>query len=140
MGERLVFGAHGQSGTKKGSRDMDPKFLLLGLFLCSGAVMSLISVPLILGKVAPNPWYGFRVKRTLEDPAVWYAANRYASWWMLSSAVGLMLVAAAVYYFLPGLGVAPYSLTCLAAAVVGLGLGLVQTLRYIRRLSDTGRR
>ena len=119
---------------------MDLKSFLLGLFLAAGAVISLISVPLILGKVGPNPWYGFRVRRTLEDPAVWYPANRYASWWMLSSAVLLMLVAAAAYYFLPGLGVAPYSLTCLAAAVVGLGLGFFQTLRYLRRLSDTGRR
>jgi hypothetical protein len=110
---------------------------LFGVFLSSGAVISLISIPLILGKVGPNPWYGFRVRRTLEDPAVWYPANRYASWWMLAMAVLLMLVATAAYCFLPGLGIAPYSLTCLAAVVVGLSVGFVQTLRYVRRLSDT---
>ena len=67
---------------------MDPKALLLWLFLSVGGLLALISVPLILGKVGPNPWYGFRVKKTLDDPVAWYAANRYAAWWMLV-AVGL---------------------------------------------------
>ena len=33
---------------------------------------------MIMGKVPPNHWYGFRVRRTLEDPDTWYPANVYA--------------------------------------------------------------
>jgi hypothetical protein len=51
-----------------------------------------------------------------------------------------MRVAIAAYYLLPGLVIAQYFLTCLAAVVFGLGLGFVQTLRHVRRLSDAGGR
>ena len=34
-----------------------------------------ISVPLILRKVPPNLLYGFRTRKTMSDPRIWYAAN-----------------------------------------------------------------
>ncbi len=46
-------------------------------FLCVGS-----AIPLILQRVPPNPWYGFRVQATLENPAVWYPANRSRFWEM----------------------------------------------------------
>ena len=47
------------------------------LFVCSGCLLAALSIPLIMGKIGPNPWYGFRVKCTLSDPVVWYAVNVY---------------------------------------------------------------
>jgi len=35
----------------------------------------LISIPLVMQKVPPNLWYGFRTRRTLSDPTIWYRAN-----------------------------------------------------------------
>ncbi|MGL5833213.1 MAG: SdpI family protein [Waterburya sp.] len=37
-----------------------------------------ISIPLILEKVTPNRWYGFRVAKTLASESIWDAANRVA--------------------------------------------------------------
>jgi len=54
---------------------MDPRTLIFALYLCVGGVLCLISLPLILGMVGPNPFYGLRVKRTLDDPDVWYPAK-----------------------------------------------------------------
>lgn len=34
-----------------------------------------ISVPLVLRKVPPNVWYGFRTRKTLSDSSLWYEAN-----------------------------------------------------------------
>jgi len=113
---------------------MDPKLLLLALFLCVGSVISVISLPLIWGAVAPNPWYGFRVKATLEDPRVWYSVNRYAALWMLAAAVVFVVAAVATYFLFPKLGIGPYALTCLAVFVVGLAVGMVQSFRHISRL------
>ena len=48
---------------------------LMILFTSSGLLLAAIGVPLILGKIGPNPLYGFRVKKMLEDPAVWYPVN-----------------------------------------------------------------
>ena len=50
---------------------------LLILFLLIGLLMIGLAIPLILGKVPPNSWYGFRIRLTLDDPEIWYPANRY---------------------------------------------------------------
>jgi uncharacterized membrane protein len=34
-----------------------------------------ISTPLVLRKVPPNVWYGFRTRKTLSDTNLWYEAN-----------------------------------------------------------------
>jgi hypothetical protein len=66
--------------------------VLLNTF--TGLLLAVISVPLILQKIGPNPWYGFRVKKTLANPAVWYPVNAYAARRLL--VVGLVTSGAAV--------------------------------------------
>ena len=117
---------------------MDPKTILFAIFLCGGAILGLLSVPLIKGKVPPNPWYGFRVRRTLSDPAVWYPANRYAGWRMLAMSVA-WIIAATAGYFIP-VGLVPYALGCAGVAVSALTVGLFQSFRYLRSLPDSGGR
>jgi uncharacterized membrane protein len=111
----------------------DPRTILLTLFLFNGAVLIAMSLPLILGKVPPNPWYGFRVGRTLKDPAVWYAANRYAAWRMMAVGVAVLFVAPAVY-FARNVSLVAYALTCAGVAVIGLTVALVQSFRYLWKL------
>jgi hypothetical protein len=113
---------------------MAPMTLLLILFLVSGAILIGISIPLILGRVGPNRWYGFRVRRTLEDPQVWYPVNAYLGWRL--SGVGMAeIVVATALYFVPGLDVDVYASIVGAVAVAGLMIGLVQSLRYLHLLT-----
>ena len=37
-----------------------------------------LSIPMVLGKIPPNRFYGFRTRKTLSNPEVWYRANRLA--------------------------------------------------------------
>lgn len=46
------------------------------LILSLGPIMIALSVPLALGKIKPNLWYGFRTAKTLSDPKIWFPANR----------------------------------------------------------------
>ena len=62
---------------------------LMILYTSSGLLLAAISVPLILGKIGPNPLCGFRVKKTLEDPAVWYPVNAYAAKRLLVVGLGI---------------------------------------------------
>src|SRR5690242_18008949 len=55
-------------------------FLLL-LIPC--IVFIAMGIPFVLGVVPPNRIYGFRIKRTLQDPAVWYPANRVTGLWSI---------------------------------------------------------
>jgi hypothetical protein len=108
--------------------------LLLCLFLASGGVLIGLSIPLIHREVPPNPWYGFRVRRTLEDPEIWYPANAYTGWCMLQLGTAIM-IAAVVAYFVPGLDEAWYASTIGVIAVMGVIAGLVQSFRYLRKLT-----
>ncbi len=108
---------------------------LLILNVASGVVLMALSLPLLWEKVPPNGLYGFRVRATLENPRIWYAANKFAAKRMLLA--GAVFVAAAlILYFIPGLGVDTYSLGCLFLFAVPFIIGLVQSVRYVKSLAD----
>lgn len=106
---------------------------LLVLYLAAGFLLILLSLPLIGEKIKPNPLYGFRVSQTLEDPGVWYAANRYAGKRLLAAGFSI-LAASVLLYRIPGLGLDGYALACLAVFSVVLLVGLVQSWRYMKTL------
>ncbi|MDF1740397.1 MAG: SdpI family protein [Verrucomicrobiales bacterium] len=49
--------------------------LLIGI----GILTIALSVPMYLGKVKRNGFYGFRTPLTLSSDEVWYPSNRYAA-------------------------------------------------------------
>jgi hypothetical protein len=108
-------------------------FTLFAVYLAGGAVLAALSIPLILQMVGPNPIYGFRVSKTLNDPSVWYAANRYTGKRLLAVGIGF-LVTATLLYFIPGMDVDTYALACLGVFVVLFGWALVQSWRYMASL------
>jgi hypothetical protein len=46
--------------------------LLFGLV---GVLFVGLSIPLIGNRIPPNPYYGFRTRKTLSDPKIWYEVN-----------------------------------------------------------------
>ncbi len=111
---------------------------LLILFTGSGLLLAALSVPLILGKIGPNPLYGFRVKKTLEDPAVWYPVNAYAARRLLVAGLAVS-VAAAVLFLVPGMDLLVYALACGAIGLGGLLVAVVQSFLYLRSFPAHGR-
>jgi SdpI/YhfL family protein len=53
--------------------------------IASCALIAMISIPLILRVVPPNGSYGFRTHATQSSHAVWYAANAFMGWAMLTT-------------------------------------------------------
>ena len=49
--------------------------LLYGL---AGLVLIETGIPLAVGRVPPNQWYGFRTAKTFSNQTIWYASNRVA--------------------------------------------------------------
>lgn len=39
-------------------------------------IMIFGSLPLMLEKIPPNHWYGFRTSKTMSSPETWYRANK----------------------------------------------------------------
>ena len=104
---------------------------LMILYVASGVLLALLSVPLILGRIPPNHFYGFRVQATLKNRQLWYSANRYAGWRLL--VVGLISIVAGVALSrIPRIGVESYALACLGVVAVGLTVALGQSVQHVK--------
>ena len=107
--------------------------ILLYMYLGSGTLLALLALPLLAKKIKPNPLYGFRVKRTLEDPDLWYQVNYFFAWRQLFTGI-VTVIAALGLYFVPGLSVDTYALACLGVFALAFGVAMVQSILYMKSL------
>lgn len=103
------------------------------LFTISGAFITILAIPLILEKVKPNNFYGFRVAKTLDDPQIWYPANKYAGWRIFWAGI-IFTLSALILYFMPVLDLTTYSVLLLVVFSLVFTIGLVQSFIYLRKL------
>jgi hypothetical protein len=114
--------------------------VLVVMYLALGIFMAALAVPLIMGRVKPNGYYGFRIPVTMNNPDIWYPANSFAGRILLWVAV-VFTLASIVLAFVPGISVDGYALACVGVLFVGLAFLLVRSLAYINRLArEKGRR
>ena len=99
-----------------------------------------LSIPMIRRRVKPNAWYGFRIPLTLNDPDIWYPANRYAGQLLLAYALVLLVVTFGLPFFLSNLpeesATDVYALSVAVVALAGLVPVVVLSLRYARKLAQ----
>lgn len=106
---------------------------LLILYIVSGLLLVAVSIPMIRGRVKPNWIYGFKVRKTVENPDIWYPANAYAGKWLLGCGV-VTVVTAVGFYFIPGISVDGYALLCAAVILGALALAAGMSFRYLKTL------
>jgi hypothetical protein len=111
---------------------------LMSLFVFLGITFTLIAIPMIAGKIPPNPLYGFRTRATLNDPELWYRVNSYSGKWFFWS--GIATILAAVFFFLLAItGLIPiseeiYTWLCLAVSVGCSMFGIQRSFAYMAKL------
>jgi len=108
-------------------------FKTLVTILVCDAVFVIISIPLILRKVPRNIVYGFRIRATLEDDFVWYAANAYfGKLFFISSVVSALLI---IFLYFSKVVPECYFLNAgIAVLVVPSIIPVIMTFRYIKFL------
>lgn len=107
--------------------------LIIGMFIIIGVLLSILSIPMIVKIIKPNSLYGFRVKKTMENPDIWYAVNSYSGKWLLGT--GLVIVAAAIgLTYVPSITLDAYAFGMLAVFVVAFAISLVASVRYLNSL------
>jgi len=79
------------------SQDL-PTLLLLG----SALLLVAMAVPLIMGVIGRNRWYGFRTAATLSSDEIWYPANKFMGWGMFWSGLILAALVCAALFRVPG--------------------------------------
>ena len=109
--------------------------ILLIVYVLIGALSIGLAVPLIQGRVKPNPWYGVRLPKTLKDPETWYAVNAYFG--RRFAVYGLFIAASGVVLspigFIRHTGSVTYMLVEAVLITAGLAWITVDTLRYLRK-------
>lgn len=109
--------------------------ILLATYIGIGLLFVGVAVPLVQGKVKPNPWYGVRVRKTLENPEIWYAVNayfgrRFAVIGLMIGVVGLVLFPLG---FIPNVGPSLYVFLGHGFMIGSLIWVTIDTFRYMSR-------
>ncbi|MGD9894567.1 MAG: SdpI family protein [Dehalococcoidia bacterium] len=116
---------------------MTSLWVLLVAYVGCGLLCIAIALPLVQRRIPPNAWYGFRVERTLQDPAVWYPANAYTGRLLIGVGVGVILVAIVAALVLAQRQPANASLyvaICTMTLLGGLLAALLLGFRYLDSL------
>ena len=108
---------------------------LLITYVLLGGLSVAVAVPLIQGRVRPNPWYGVRVRKTLEDREIWYAVNAYFG--RRFAVYGLFVAVAGVALsplgLLPHVGATVYMILGHSILAAGLIWVTIDTFRYLNK-------
>jgi len=74
--------------------------LILGLYCIFFAALIIgISIPLYLGKVKKNRWYGVRIPKAFTSDDNWYKINRYGGKRMIIWSIPLAVLGIATLFF-----------------------------------------
>ena len=110
-------------------------FWWIVLFAGLGLLLVILAIPMIMGKVPPNNLYGFRTKKTLSDPEIWYPANAYAGKWLLVWGVLMIVAALLLPWLLPDLTEDSYATLFVILTLGGLLVVVFISWRYLKNLS-----
>jgi len=67
-------------------------------FLIPSALILTASIPLVFGVIPRNRIYGIRTRKTLSDDSVWYRANRFGGWMLITASIFSLLLSALAPY------------------------------------------
>ncbi len=109
--------------------------LLLALYALGGLLLAGLSVPLILYKIPPNGWYGFRLPSTVENPKLWYQVNAYAGRRFLTVGLGTS-VSAIILYYLTRPDINRYAMSCLGLFLALFLWALITSFLYMRSVQE----
>ena len=101
-------------------------------FVATGLLLIGLAIPMMLRRVKPNHWYGFRTPKTLSDDDIWYASNAYSGKLLLIISL-VHTVASFVLYFVPALqaNLDAYASVILVILLIGFTVIIVQSFRYL---------
>jgi len=96
---------------------IDPVFILV-LFVIGGVLSVALGLPLQYEKVPPNWFYGFRTRKTVSNPDIWYPVNRVLGIDMVR--LGIVVAVSALIMLALRHSVAPEPAVIIVGAIGGV--------------------
>lgn len=106
---------------------------LLFIYTGGGTLLALLSLPLLAGKIRPNPFYGFRARKTLENPVLWYSINKYFAKLQLLVAL-IIIITSFGFSNLPGISTDQYALSVLAVFIIAFFTAFMLGWQHMKNL------
>lgn len=104
------------------------------IFTAAGTLLVCFGVPLFLGRVRPNWWYGCRTEKTLSDEKVWYAVNRVTGRDLAAGGIALIAGSLAILRFGRGLNPARALLVLLFILLLSVVMMAVDSYHTGKRM------
>jgi uncharacterized membrane protein len=97
--------------------------------VCLGFILIAVSIPVYLGKIKMNRYYGFRIGKAFESEENWYLINRYGAKALMCWSGVIVAIGIACLFIEPQSVLTVANLTFLSVIVP-----IILTFRYARRL------
>lgn len=107
---------------------------MIWFYALMGFALILASVPMIIGTVPPNRWYGFRTPRTQSDPKVWYPANRIAGQYLAFAGFLIVLATLGVLLLRTQMTPATGAIVLLVVTIGSITAATVLSFIAVRRI------
>jgi uncharacterized membrane protein len=104
------------------------------IFAVVGLLFIGIGIPLILERVPPNRYYGFRTAKTLSDRRVWYAADRICETDVLLAGIIITIASVVMLFFGYWLKPEQVVFTLLAVMVLSLTGALIHGFKALNKM------
>jgi uncharacterized membrane protein len=106
----------------------------VAIFIVVGIVFVGLGIPLLLGRVPPNSWYGCRTNKSLSEERIWYAINRVTGKDLILTGSLTLISSLAVFIFGSSLSsnyAALILLSVLVLATAGMVLHSFSVLKHL---------
>lgn len=110
---------------------MMPIAILVGLLLIS------ISIPLIHKAIGPNWFHGFRTRKTLSNPEIWYKANKYMGKELVAAGIVIIMlavIAMAVHLRIIMFTAIQANALFILVLLVPLVMAILRSVSYLKKL------
>jgi len=113
---------------------MDEIFITILTFIFIGAVFIFLGIPLLLEKVKPNWFYGFRTPTIVKDRDLWYKVNKQVGREFIIAGIILIIGSTFMLIFQPILTLIQLIIILLLLVHLSLIIIIIKGFSLLRRL------
>ena len=113
---------------------MDEIFITILTFIFIGAVFIFLGIPLLLEKVKPNWFYGFRTPTIVKDRDLWYKVNKQVGREFIIAGIILIIGSIFMLIFQPILTLIQLIIILLLLVHLSLIIIIIKGFSLLRRL------
>jgi len=109
-------------------------FILVIIFVIAGFMEVILGMPLLLEKIKPNWFYGFRTPKTMSNKEIWYKSNKYLGRDFII--IGIILIVGSLFLLTPvnGFSIEEIAYIELFLTLIPIIIVLIRGFAYLKKL------